>query len=271
MAVWYQQSEIKISRSFRIGLQASIRKGENAMWLQACLNGSRKMTDHSAVPLTPAALAEDARRVLAAGAVSLHVHSIDEAGVESLAPDVVGETLKAIREACPGVAVGISTAAYIEPNLSRRLTLMDTWSVLPDFVSVNLSEPGIEQVMAVMVQQGVGLEAGIWTAADARFLLSLTDVSWLRLLLEPWESNPEQAKRIVDTIEDVLGDALPQVPRLIHGTDEAVWPLLERAMRSGHVSRIGLEDTLLLPSGEVATDNAALVRAAKTLMNPSVA
>jgi uncharacterized protein (DUF849 family) len=37
------------------------------MWLQACLNGSRTSTEHSAVPLTPAALADDARRVLAAG------------------------------------------------------------------------------------------------------------------------------------------------------------------------------------------------------------
>jgi len=240
------------------------------MWLQACLNGSRTSTEHSAVPLTPAALADAARRVLAAGAASLHVHSIDNAGVGSLAPDFVGATLKAIREACPGVAVGISTAAYIEPDLSRRLTLIDTWTVLPDFVSVNLSEPGIEQVITVLVRKNVGLEAGIWTAADARFLLTLADVPWLRLLLEPWERDSEQANRMVDTIEVVLGDALPQVPRLIHGTDEAVWPLLERAMGSGHVSRIGLEDTLLLPTGEIATDNAALVRAAKALKNPSV-
>jgi uncharacterized protein (DUF849 family) len=241
------------------------------MWLQACLNGSRTSTEHAAVPITPAALADDARRVLAAGAVSLHVHSVDKAGVESLAPDVVAETLEAIREACPGVAVGISTAAYIEPDLSRRLTLMEIWTVLPDFVSVNLSEPGIEQVIAVLVRKNVGLEAGIWTAADAQFLLTLTDVPWLRLLLEPWESDPEQANMMVDTIEDVLGDALPQVPRLIHGTDEAVWPLLERAMRGGHVSRIGLEDTLLLPTGEIAPDNGALVRAAKAMINPCVA
>ena len=241
------------------------------MWLQACLNGSRTLSEHAAVPVTPAALAEDARRVLAAGAVSLHVHSVDKAGGESLAPDTVGATLKAIREACPGVAVGISTAAYIEPDLSRRLTLIDTWTVLPDFVSVNLSEPGIEQVIALLVRKNVELEAGIWTAADAQFLLSLTDVPWLRLLLEPWETDPQKANKMVDAIQDVLGEALPQVPRLIHGTDEAVWPLLERAMRGGHVSRIGLEDTLWLPSGEVATDNAALVQAAMSLTNPSVA
>jgi len=241
------------------------------MWLQACLNGSRTSTEHSAVPITTAALADDARRVLAAGAVSLHVHSVDKAGVESLAPDVVAATLKAIREACPGVEVGISTAAYIEPDLSRRLRLMSAWTVLPDFVSVNLSEPGIEHAIAVLVRRGVRLEAGIWTAADARFLLTLTDVPWLRLLLEPWESHPEQANMVVDTIEDVLGDALPQVPRLVHGTDEAVWPLLERAMRSEDVSRIGLEDTLLLPTGKIATDNEALVRAAKAMINPRVA
>jgi uncharacterized protein (DUF849 family) len=76
---------------------------------------------------------------------------------------------------------------------------------------------------------------------------------------------------MVDAIEEVLGDALPQVSRLIHGTDEAVWPLLDRAYRGGHVSRIGLEDTLLSPSGEVATDNAALVRAAKAMIKPRVA
>jgi len=38
------------------------------MWLQACLNGSRTSTEHLAVPLTPAALADDARRCFAAGA-----------------------------------------------------------------------------------------------------------------------------------------------------------------------------------------------------------
>jgi uncharacterized protein (DUF849 family) len=235
------------------------------MWLQACLNGSRTSTEHPAVPLTPAALAADARRVLEAGAAALHVHPRDNAGLESLAPDVVAATLTATREACPGLEVGISTAAYIEPDIARRLASIDAWTVLPDFVSVNLSESGIEQVLAALVRRGVGLEAGIWTAEDARYLFTLTDVPWLRLLLEPWESDPAQANMMVDAIEDVLGDALPNVPRLVHGTDGAVWALLERAMRGGHVSRVGLEDTLLLPTGEPAPDNAALVRAAKAL------
>lgn len=233
------------------------------MWIQACLNGSRTSTEHSAVPLTPAALAADARCVLEAGARALHVHPRDKTKLESLAPDDVAETLTAIREACPGLAVGISTAAYIQPDLSKRLALITAWSVLPDFVSVNLSEPGIDRVLAMLVRRGVGLEAGIWTAEDARTLLTLTDVPWLRLLLEPWESDSEQANLMVDAIEAVLGDALPDVPRLIHGTDGAAWALLARGMRGGHLSRIGLEDTLLLPTGDPVSDNAALMRAAR--------
>ena len=71
--------------------------------------------------MTPAALAEDARRVVKAGAVSIHVHIRDSLGKESLSPDAVGETLTAIRDAAPGLEVGISTAEYIEPDLSRRL------------------------------------------------------------------------------------------------------------------------------------------------------
>ena len=87
------------------------------MWLQACLNGSRTLIEHAAVPLTPAALAADAQRVMEAGVVAIHLHPRNKEGRESLAPEVVAATLTAIREACPGLKVGISTA---EPDWARR-------------------------------------------------------------------------------------------------------------------------------------------------------
>ena len=68
------------------------------MWLQACLNGSRTASEHPAVPLTPAALAADARRVFQAGAAAVHVHPRDHAGRESLDPEVVAAALTAIRK-----------------------------------------------------------------------------------------------------------------------------------------------------------------------------
>lgn len=234
------------------------------MFLKACLNGSRTPAQHPALPVTPAALAADARRAVQAGADALHVHPRDAAGRESLTPEPVAAALTAIRKACPGVGVGISTGAWIEPDVSRRVALIDAWTVLPNFVSLNLSEPGVEQVLEALVKRGVGLEAGIWTADDARFLLELGNVTWLRLLLEPREAAIAAAGATVDATEDILNGVLPNVPRLLHGTDTTVWPLLERAARSGYGGRVGLEDTLHLDDGSRAPDNAALVTAART-------
>ena len=137
--------------------------------------------------------------------------------------------------------------------------------MLPDFVSINLSEADAGQMIALLAERGIELEAGVSTAEDARVLLSLGDAPWRRFLLEPWESDPAAANQQVDAIEEILLEEVPHVPRLIHGSDQAAWPLLTRAFRTGHASRIGFEDTLFLPNGDPAPDNAALVRAAKAI------
>lgn len=81
-----------------------------------------------------------------------------------------------------------------------------------------------------------------------------------RLLVET--SDEETAERILGAL-DALG--LTQ-ERLLHGEGARTWPVLERAARSGHAIRVGLEDTLLLPDGATARDNAELVAAAARLL-----
>lgn len=198
-----------------------------------------------------------------AGADALHVHPRDERGLESLAPEYVGAALLTIRESCPGVPIGVSTGAWIEPDVSLRVAAVTAWTVLPDFASVNLSEPGAAEVCGVLARKGIGLEAGLWCADDARTLLRLTGVTWLRLLLEPRETALAAANATVDATETLLTGVLPGVPRVLHGADDTVWPLLQRAARSGYGSRAGLEDTLHLPDGFLARDNVALVSAAR--------
>ena len=56
-------------------------------------------------------------------------------------------------------------------------------------------------------------------------------------------------------------------PVLLHGLDESCWPLLEHAGVRGVQTRIGMEDTLRLPDGSTAPDNAALVAAAVELLS----
>lgn len=54
----------------------------------------------------------------------------------------------------------------------------------------------------------------------------------------------------------------PDIPILLHGEEGSTWPLFDLAVELGLATRIGLEDTLLLPDGSIAPGNAALVRAA---------
>jgi uncharacterized protein (DUF849 family) len=54
----------------------------------------------------------------------------------------------------------------------------------------------------------------------------------------------------------------PGLPILLHGEEGSTWPVFDLAVELGLDSRIGLEDTLLLPDGSTAPGNAALVRAA---------
>ncbi|WP_345049027.1 3-keto-5-aminohexanoate cleavage protein, partial [Streptomyces rameus] len=48
-------------------------------------------------------------------------------------------------------------------------------------------------------------------------------------------------------------------PVLLHGQEGGTWPVLRLAGRLGLATRIGLEDTLLLPDNRRARSNARLV------------
>ena len=138
------------------------------MTIQAALNGTRSWTEHPEIPITPARQATEAKASVAAGANAIHVHVRDEHGSESLAPDDLAKTVTAIRQACPGIPTGVSTGSWIVPDLGRRLALIRAWTVLPDFASVNLHEAGAIDVIRLLLDKGVGVEAGVWNAPAAR-------------------------------------------------------------------------------------------------------
>lgn len=69
--------------------------------------------------------------------------------------------LAAVRQACPGVPVGVTTGAWIEPDPSRRLELVRSWTVLPDFASVNFSENGAVRLCEELLRRGIGIEPGL--------------------------------------------------------------------------------------------------------------
>ena len=233
------------------------------MLIKACLNGSRNSADHPALPLSPEEIARAALDAVAAGAGALHFHPRRSDGMQVLDAATIGAAVAAVRAACPGVPVGVSTLVGIAPDVAERLALIRGWTTRPDFASVNLQEDDALDVCAALWANGVGAEAGLATAADAGLLVAhgLAD-RCVRLLLEPEEGDVAAAIQTVAAIEAVLDEAQVTAPRLLHGMNATAWPLLDAALARGYDTRIGLEDVLVLPNGTLAHDNAHLVAAA---------
>jgi uncharacterized protein (DUF849 family) len=239
--------------------------------LQAALNGDRHKVAHSATPVSVEELGRDASACVAAGARAIHMHPRDPEGLQTLEAGAVDGAVARVRDAC-GVPVGVTTSAEIEPEPERRLRLVRAWRE-PDYVSVNLSEPGAPELMEVLVEIGVGVEAGVWTVEDAeRLAASGLGVRSARILVEPTEvqlgGGEAEAARALELVEDIhrmLDRYDLLAPRLQHGDGCVAWVLLSDAVRRGLDTRIGLEDTLFGPNGERTPGNEALGRAAREL------
>ncbi|RJL34180.1 3-keto-5-aminohexanoate cleavage protein [Bailinhaonella thermotolerans] len=228
--------------------------------LQACLNGARLPAEHPALPVTPAQIAAAAAEAVAAGARELHVHPKDPGGRDSLRPEHVDPVVAALREAVPGVPVGVTTGAWAAGDPAVRLAQVAGWRSRPDHASVNWHEEGAAELAAALTGLGVGIEAGIWHAGAAA-AFAASGVECLRVLVEVVDQEDP-----LSTARDLLARlrGVP-APLLLHGEDANAWPVFRLAAELGLDSRVGLEDTLVLPDGSPAPSNAALVRAALAL------
>jgi uncharacterized protein (DUF849 family) len=234
------------------------------MLIQAAINGSRTKTEHPAIPVTAEQQAQESRAAVAAGSSSIHVHVRDASGIESLKHDDVTRCLDTIRAACPNTPIGVSTGAWIVRDANSRLSLVRAWTTLPDFASVNVHEDGAIELMRVLLDKGIGVEAGVWNgpAADIFMRSGITD-KVLRICLE-----------LLDTVRDPLTQ-LEEIearlkgttrPRLLHGVDANTWDVIAIAADRRYDTRIGLEDTVTLPNGSPPADNGDLVAAARHIM-----
>jgi uncharacterized protein (DUF849 family) len=231
--------------------------------IKACLNGNREPGAHPALPLAPEELAADGAAAVAAGAQALHIHPRGADGRESLG--AVDEAVRAVRAAVPGVAIGVSTGAWMEPDVDARVAAVLAWRE-PDMASVNLSEEGHVEVMAALVEAGIGIEAGLWRVEDVQALaISGYAGRLVRVLVEPREPDVAAALATAEAIHAALDDAGIPGPRVQHGFGPPTWEVVRRAKQLGLGWRIGLEDTLTVPDGSPALSNAHLVTVALAL------
>jgi uncharacterized protein (DUF849 family) len=231
--------------------------------LQAALNGAR---EHPALPRTAAELAAEGRAAVEAGALVLHLHPYDDEGRQTLDAEPCAGALRAVRAACPGTPISLSTSADIESDSERRHALVAAWTELPELVTANQGEEGIGELCELLFARGIGVEAGLLSLDDAHaFVDAGLAPRCARAMIEPLDAVPEQATAHAAAMEATLADAGIDLEQVHHGDGIACWAVNARAAARGHGIRTGLEDTPVLADGRLATGNGELVTAAAAL------
>jgi uncharacterized protein (DUF849 family) len=230
------------------------------MLIECALNGGRTRAEHPAVPCTPQELAESARGAVAAGAGAVHFHVRGRDLRESLDGDDVARAVEAVRAAIPGTPFGVSTGAWIVPDVKARYEKVAAWKVLPPFASINFNEEGGVVLAELLLSRGVAIEAGVGSVqAVESFLASGLAFRCLRVMFEPEQQDLRVALDGVERLEKMLHRAGVKIPRLLHGLNRTAWDLIDAAAQRGYDTRIGFEDALTLPDGGQAPNNAALI------------
>ena len=236
-----------------------------------------------AIPYTPAEIGEEARRAYDAGASVVHIHARNDDGSPTFSPAVFAEIKKEVRARCPIIlnfstgtisddvreqcayltesqpeigALNMGTMNYSKYSQSRK-------GFVFDMIFPNTYEK-IVRLLKAMNEAGVKPELECFDSGHTQGTWPLVDMG----LLVP----PLQFSFIVGVLGGIPGEVeslqlqtkiMPQGSEweciaISHGH----WRMLATAAVMGGNVRTGLEDHLYLPSGEMASSNAAMVEVA---------
>jgi 3-keto-5-aminohexanoate cleavage enzyme len=238
-------------------------------------NGGRKVkTDHPAVPLTPAELADVAAQCLEAGAAMIHAHVRKADGSHLLDADAYREAIAAIHGAVgERLVIQITSEALgIYTPAQQRAVVQ---AVKPEAVSLALrelvpdagEETAFSDLLGWMKRERVTPQIILYDVADA---VRLADLQ--RRGLIPFERLPvlfvlgRYTAGQTSRPADLLPFLAPDAPAFAHwsvcafGAQETAC-VTAGALLGGHI-RVGFENNELLPDGTRAAGNQDLVSAA---------
>ncbi len=259
--------------------------------LTCALTGVLTNPKQHPVPVTPAQMAAEARDAFNAGASIMHVHVRNQeegmGHMPSWDPDVMESVVNAIREACPGVIINLTTGV-VGKDISGPLACIRR--VKPEIAACNagslnylkIKEDGnwawppmvfdnpvakVQQFLDVMAECGTHPEFECFDVGIVRAVGMFVKNG----MLKPEMGRPEY-NLVMGVASGMPCDAdllalLPQwmVPgsvwqaTLIGRTE--IWPVHQKTADLGGMLRTGLEDTFYLPNGERASGNGELITA----------
>jgi uncharacterized protein (DUF849 family) len=261
------------------------------------------------VPVTPAQMAAEARDAFNAGASIMHVHiRSQEDGMghmPSWDPDVAESVVHAIREACPGVIINLTTGVVgkdisgplacirrVKPEIAacnagslNYLKIRDdgSWAWPPMVFDNPVAK--VQQFLDVMGECGTHPEFECFDVGIVRSVTMYLKAGMLKADMGRAEYNLVMGVASGMPCDAALLTLLPQwmAPDSIWqatliGRSE-IWSVHQKTAELGGMLRTGLEDTFYLPNGERAKGNGVLIaelaacaqRAGRAIASPAEA
>jgi uncharacterized protein (DUF849 family) len=257
--------------------------------LTCALTGVLTNPKQHPVPVTPAQMASEARDAFNSGASIMHVHIRNqESGMGQMPswdPDVAESVVNAIREACPGVIINLTTGV-VGKDISGPLACIRR--VKPEIAACNagslnylkIKEDGqwawppmvfdnpvskVQQFLDVMQECGthpefecfdVGIVRSVGMYIKAGLLKPEMGRAEYNLVMGVASGMPCDADLLALLPQWMAPDSVWQATLI--GRAE-IWPVHQKTAELGGMLRTGLEDTFYLPNGDRASGNGALI------------
>jgi uncharacterized protein (DUF849 family) len=257
--------------------------------LTCALTGVLTNPKQHPVPVTPTQMAAEARDAFNAGASIMHVHIRNQepgmGQMPSWDPDVAESVVNAIREACPGVIINLTTGV-VGKDISGPLDCIRR--VKPEIAACNagslnylkIKEDGqwawppmvfdnpvskVQQFLDVMQECGTHPEFECFDVGIVRSVGMYIKAGLLKPEMGRAEYNLVMGVASGMPCDADLLSLLPQwmAPNSVWqatliGRSE-IWPVHQKTADLGGMLRTGLEDTFYLPNGDRASGNGALI------------
>ena len=245
-------------------------------------NGARKVKkDHPEVPLTIKETVEVAKNCFAAGAKAIHLHVRNDKGEHVLDAGLYKEALKELEFQVPNMHIQVTTEAIgkYSPDDMRKLA----YDVTPPGTSIGTSElipsrkPTIEDIKLYkyLTEAGTKIQHILYNPDDIDLLIDLlkkseipVDGVWCLFVIGHYTGKISYPEKIPGFIEKMRANGVNFDWSICAFAKEEM-SCLEKAVSLGGKIRVGFENSLFMPDGEIAPDNHSKIKAVNKLFNLS--
>lgn len=240
------------------------------------------------IPYTPVEIAEEASRSADAGASIVHIHARNDDGTPAWDVETFSRIHEEVRARCPDLIINYSTGAF---GIPREHRIHHIRALKPDMAALNMGSMNyaiysrkhkrfyhdhvfanpfadIQYFLQAMNEAGTRPEMECFDTGHINNAQPLIDMGLLQppfqfsLVMGVLGGIPATTQNLVHQAGQLPSDSHWQVI----GVSRKQWALAATAVTMNGNVRVGLEDNLYLPDGELAKSNGESVAKAVELI-----